>query len=199
MNTEPTLADAPLSDQLGVSATLQRMPRGEVMATGVISGVRVELVRYTEQDIKTRDSQWQHELERERTIARQARCRELNLELDLRRVLDGEATLCDFAVVNEVRARLTPDGLGAGAEARCCPQCDDGDGNCVYPAYGVAPHIHDAGPMIGSTVIVSRDQWPTNFEEDSDLEYSGCGTYTHCLHCGAPNVKIEAPLTAPRR
>lgn len=109
MNRTETPGNVPLIDHIGVPDTLQRMPNGQVMATGVINGVRVELVRYTEQEIKTRDSQWQHELERERAIARQLRCRHLNLEFDLRRVLDGESTLCDFAIVNEVRERLTPN------------------------------------------------------------------------------------------
>ena len=84
-------------------------------------------------------------------------------------------------------------GLGAGAGARCCAQCDDGDGNCAYPYYGVAPHTHalptptHPTDWIGSTRLLPRDQWPTNFRPDDDSDE--CGTYTHCLHCGAPNVK----------
>ena len=69
-----------------------------------------------------------------------------------------------------------------------CEQCDDGTGRCLFPSYGVAPHIHSQRPVIGSTVVVSRDQWPANFVEDSDPEFSGCGTYTHCLACGAAGV-----------
>lgn len=30
-------------------------------------------------------------------------------------------------------------GLGAAPEARCCEMCNDGDDNCVFPYYGVAP------------------------------------------------------------
>lgn len=91
----------------GLSVLLQRLPRGQVMATGNINGVAVQLVRYTEEDIRNRDAQWKYELERERELARQARCRMANLEMDLRRTLDGDRTLCDFAIVNEVRERLT--------------------------------------------------------------------------------------------
>jgi hypothetical protein len=104
-NGSPALVGS--SESLSVSPLLQRMPHGQVMATGVIDGHRVELVRYTEEDIKNRDAQWKYELERERSIAREARCRMANIELDLRRVLDGEPTLCDFAIVEEIRQRLT--------------------------------------------------------------------------------------------
>ena len=65
-----------------------------------------------------------------------------------------------------------------------CKQCDDGEGGCVFPYYGVAPHTHAPGPFIGSTVLAPRAEWPANFEPDSDG--SGCGTWTHCLQCGSP-------------
>lgn len=66
----------------------------------------------------------------------------------------------------------------------CCEYCNDGDGGCVYPMYGVAPHHHDlSGGIIGSTVIDPCESWPANFTEDP--EEPGCGVYTHCLHCGA--------------
>jgi hypothetical protein len=39
-----------------------------------------------------------------------------------------------------------------------CEQCDDGDGHCVFPYYGVAPHVHDT---------------------------TGQGVYMRCPHCGA--------------
>jgi len=67
----------------------------------------------------------------------------------------------------------------------CCEYCNDGDGNCAYPMYGVAPHKHAGEQMIGSTVIDDKDTWPENFQED--FEDHGCGTWTHCLHCGRPN------------
>jgi hypothetical protein len=85
--------------------------------------------------------------------------------------------------------------LGAGAGAHCCEQCDDGDGNCAFPYYGVAPHTHalptptHPTDWIGSTRPLPRDQWPANFTPDDDSKE--CGTYTHCLHCGAPNGGAE--------
>ena len=35
--------------------------------------------------------------------------RGLNLELDLRRLLEGEPTICEFEIVDEIRRRLTPN------------------------------------------------------------------------------------------
>lgn len=96
------------------------------------------------------------------------------------------------------------EGLGAGAEARCCPQCDDGEGVCVFPYYGVAPHTHETSDFnvvthpsdwIGSTRMLPREQWPANFRPDDDSDE--CGMYTHCLHCGAPNVRVEAGTSGP--
>ena len=78
--------------------------------------------------------------------------------------------------------RLT-DGLGAGAEARCCWHCDDGDGNCVFPYYGVAPHVHNPmGEWLGSTQLLPRHEWGDNFREDPESE--GSGVYMRCPHCG---------------
>ena len=91
---------------LGVTRPL---PRGEVMARGVINGLPVELVRYTEGELRVRDQQWQYEVDRERDTARGERCHRMNLELDLRRLLDGEPTICDFEIVEELRQRLTPN------------------------------------------------------------------------------------------
>lgn len=59
-----------------------------------------------------------------------------------------------------------------------CPYCE-GMGSW----YGVAPHKHDlkrTGSIIGSTVLLPKDQWPSTFREDS--ECPGLGTYT-CEHC----------------
>jgi hypothetical protein len=67
--------------------------------------------------------------------------------------------------------------------SKCCEYCNDGEGHCIFPYYGVAPHTHAQGPVIGGTQIKPREQWPENFEEDSDCE--GCGTYTYCPRCGA--------------
>lgn len=68
-----------------------------------------------------------------------------------------------------------------------CEFCDDGDGHCVYPIYGVAPHTHDitlGEPLsfIGSTRLLPREQWPANFREDPDC--AGLGTYLRCEKCG---------------
>ena len=77
------------------------------------------------------------------------------------------------------------------AMRECCEQCDDGDGHCVFPYYGVAPHIHaDTGrespadplALIGSTRILPREQWGDNFREDP--ESPGAGVYMRCPHCG---------------
>lgn len=87
------------------------------------------------------------------------------------------------------------EGLGAGTEAQCCPECDDGDGNCAFPYYGVAPHTHalptptHPTDWLGSTRPLPREQWPANFRPDDDSD--DCGTYTHCLACGAPNVRAN--------
>lgn len=69
-----------------------------------------------------------------------------------------------------------------------CEQCDDGDGGCVFPYYGVAPHTHDlsggSNPpnFIGSTRILPREQWGDNFWEDPDC--SCCGVFMRCSSCG---------------
>lgn len=71
-----------------------------------------------------------------------------------------------------------------------CDHCDQGDG-CIFPHYGLAPHSHDlsGGTFIGSTRPKLKTEWPENFTEDP--EEPGMGTYTHCLHCGAPNQPEE--------
>lgn len=65
---------------------------------------------------------------------------------------------------------------------QCCDHCDDGDGHSVFPYYGVAPHTHAEGPMIGSTRLLPREQWGDNFREDPDSP--GYGVYMRCQHCG---------------
>ena len=59
-----------------------------------------------------------------------------------------------------------------------CDECHNGDGGCVYPYYGLAPHIHTQ--PIGGTVF-TNDPYPENFSPDEN----GLGIYTHCLNCGA--------------
>jgi hypothetical protein len=70
----------------------------------------------------------------------------------------------------------------------CCEHCNDGEGDCIYPWYGCAPHSHDldkTGSFIGSTVLDDKSAWPENFIED--MEAGGLGTYAYCLECGRPN------------
>lgn len=64
----------------------------------------------------------------------------------------------------------------------CCDMCDDGEGHCVFPYYGVAPHHHDPmGEWLGSTRLLPRHEWGDNFREDPDSP--GQGTYLRCQHC----------------
>lgn len=79
--------------------------------------------------------------------------------------------------------------------SNCCDYCDDGDGSCVYPYYGVAPHLcyYTLGKPIGESEQVERSMWPANFEWDPESgepdaregKSPGAGVYTHCLKCGA--------------
>ncbi len=74
----------------------------------------------------------------------------------------------------------------------CCDCCNDGDGHCVYPYYGLAPRKHDlskTGSILGSTVIDNKSEWPEHFAED--WEAKGCGTYAHCLECNRPNKPFD--------
>ena len=70
----------------------------------------------------------------------------------------------------------------------CCDHCDDGDGHSVFPYYGVAPHTHAQGPMIGSTRLLPREQWGDNFREDP--ECPGQGVYLRCPQCGRGEQRI---------
>lgn len=61
-----------------------------------------------------------------------------------------------------------------------CETCGDGE---YYPIYGVGPHRHDmsrTGSIIGSTVHLPGEEWPSNYHEDPDAP--GCGTWT-CPDC----------------
>jgi len=67
-----------------------------------------------------------------------------------------------------------------------CKFCTDPDGENCFPHYGLRPHNHDlskTGSFVGSTVIDWEAPLPKNFEPDPDDP--ACGTYTHCLKCGA--------------
>lgn len=74
----------------------------------------------------------------------------------------------------------------------CCEQCDDGDGNCIYPYYGVAPHKTILITKNGVPGILRKQlqvsDWPDNFipdfDQDNDVADVLTGSYTHCLNCG---------------
>lgn len=71
----------------------------------------------------------------------------------------------------------------AKAMRECCDMCDDGDGHCVFPYYGVAPHVHNPiGEWLGSTQLLPRHEWGDNFREDPESE--GSGVYMRCPRCG---------------
>lgn len=62
-----------------------------------------------------------------------------------------------------------------------CNHCNDGEGECAYPYYGLAPHSHEGKYWIGSTVMDDKSTWPENFKEDPDCP--GMGTFKYCAHC----------------
>ena len=70
----------------------------------------------------------------------------------------------------------------------CCDYCNDGDGNCAYPVYGVQPHVcfykKEGGfnNLLGTSDMLPKETWPDNYKPDP--EGGNCGTYTHCLECG---------------
>lgn len=75
-----------------------------------------------------------------------------------------------------------------------CQHCRDMEGNCVYPYYGVAPHDTTVGQFskyVYVTRFHERKNWPANFTPDMETRDTRgqihCGTYTHCLECGAPS------------
>jgi hypothetical protein len=95
-----------------------------------------------------------------------------------------------------------PVGVVSSTEfGKPCVLCDDGDGHCVFPYYGIAPHIHDTTgretandpwAILGSTRLLPRDQWGPNFREDP--ESKGQGVYLRCPSCGCgelPNTKLK--------
>lgn len=60
-------------------------------------------------------------------------------------------------------------------------ECSFCDGMGLW--YGMAPHIHDmkiTGSILGSTVFLPKNQWPSNFLPDPDCE--GFGTWI-CKDC----------------
>ena len=81
-----------------------------------------------------------------------------------------------------------------------CERCTDPSGACCFPVYGVGPHTHRPGPVIGSTEPLTEEQWPDGYTEDPDAP--GLGVWW-CPQCGAGkpethNVTIE-PHSAARK
>jgi hypothetical protein len=71
-----------------------------------------------------------------------------------------------------------------------CEFCSDiGDGRCVYPYYGLAPHIHDfsKGVSIFDSTVFLDGELPNNFQPDP--ENKELGTYLYCPKCGAGEKK----------
>jgi len=63
-----------------------------------------------------------------------------------------------------------------------CEYCIDENGENCYPMYGLAPHKHIGGEQgLFSTVMLPKEQWPSNFEEDPQCP--GLGIWS-CKHCG---------------
>lgn len=72
-----------------------------------------------------------------------------------------------------------------------CKYCDDGEGNSIYPHYGVAPHIcgYKLGhPVIGHSKQLPEFMWPANFKPDPESsskvgDFPGAGVYLYCPTC----------------
>lgn len=73
----------------------------------------------------------------------------------------------------------------------CCHMCNDGDGDCIYPYYGLAPHVGQ-GDNIEQ---LKKSAWPANFRWDESCgdpdKVIGSGTYEGCLYCGRGGTKVE--------
>lgn len=87
-----------------------------------------------------------------------------------------------------------------------CPACDDGEGGCIYPYYGCAPHtcFYKLGRPPGGSEEAPESEWPENFVLDPEAGprtrtgYPRAGTWTHCLECGAPlagKARVNPPPT----
>lgn len=64
-----------------------------------------------------------------------------------------------------------------------CVDCIDPDGEKCYPSYGVAPHLcfyKVPGATVGESLLLPKEQWPSNFIEDPDVP--GCGVW-FCPTC----------------
>lgn len=89
------------------------------------------------------------------------------------------------------RARIVAMIDGMRSVPICCEHCHDGDGASAFPYYGVAPHqcFYALGLQPGQSRELPESEWPENFVLDPEAGpatgFPRCGTYTHCLHCGA--------------
>jgi hypothetical protein len=73
------------------------------------------------------------------------------------------------------------------SESKCCEHCDDGNGDSIFPYFGVAPHSNTFNSQ-----TLPESEFPENFKIDGEWTETLCnGVYTHCLNCGAgETVKI---------
>ena len=84
--------------------------------------------------------------------------------------------------------------------SKCCKHCNDGEGNTVYPYYGVAPSENTGAFENGGDITLPVFMFPANFQLDGSWTITdACGTYTHCLECGAGNPpEFKETLDAPK-
>lgn len=61
-----------------------------------------------------------------------------------------------------------------------CKLCTDPDGAACFPLYGLGPHTHKPGPMLGSTVMDEKQE-ADGFTPDPACP--GMGVWW-CPHCG---------------
>ena len=54
-------------------------------------------------------------------------------------------------------------------QIKICDYCDDGNGECVYPYYGLAPHTHQQG-VLGSTEFTAAEFLHILESEDKIIE-----------------------------
>lgn len=85
-----------------------------------------------------------------------------------------------------------------------CEHCTDPDGECCFPVYGVGPHRHqgltgEPGSWIGSTVMLPKEEWPENYQEDADCPGMGVWWCPHCGEGKPSNVEFRGGSAFRRR